>query len=46
VETLILDHLFHTLPTPPYTAAEKQAAAKQVYQFVWQQSSGGTFAAL
>ncbi|MCF7837063.1 MAG: DUF3387 domain-containing protein [Candidatus Marinimicrobia bacterium] len=45
VETLILDHLFVALPTPPYTEAEKQAAAKQVYQFVWQQSASGVFVA-
>ncbi len=45
VETLILDRLFLDLPTPPYTEAEKQAVAKQVYQFVWQQAAGGIFAA-
>jgi type I restriction enzyme R subunit len=45
VETLILDRVFQDLPTPPYTEAEKQAAAKQVYQFIWQQSASGVFAA-
>ncbi len=44
VETLILDHLFTMLPTPPFTDADKQAAAKQVYQLVWQQSVSGNFA--
>jgi hypothetical protein len=37
--------LFQALPTPPYKEAEKQAAAEQVYQFVWQQSVSGMFAA-
>ncbi len=45
VETLILDHLFRSLPTPPYTDAETQAVARQVYEFVWQQSASGVFAA-
>jgi type I restriction enzyme R subunit len=45
VETLILDHLFTDLPSPPYTDADKQAVASQVYQFIWQQSASGVFAA-
>ena len=43
VEVLILDHLFSALPSPPFTEAEKQAMAKQVYQHVWQQSASGHF---
>jgi len=44
VETLILDQLFTTLPTPPFTDDDKQAAATLVYQHVWQQSASGLFA--
>lgn len=43
VEVLILDHLFTELPSPPFTDDEKQTAAKQVYQHVWQQSASGHF---
>ena len=45
VEVLILDHLFTALPSPPFTDDEKQTAAKQVYQHVWQQSASGNFGA-
>jgi type I restriction enzyme R subunit len=41
VEVLILDHVYATLPSPPFTEEEKQALAKQVYQHVWQQSARG-----
>ena len=41
VEVFILDHLFETLPTPPFTSEEKQAVAKRVFQHVWQQSACG-----
>jgi type I restriction enzyme R subunit len=44
VETLILDHLYQTLPTPAFTEAETAATAKQVYQFIWRQSASGVFA--
>lgn len=43
VETFILDRLYVHLPSPPFTDAEKQEAAKMVYQHVWQQSVGGVF---
>jgi type I restriction enzyme R subunit len=43
VEVLILDHVFSALPSPPFTDDEKQSAAKQVYQHVWQQSAAGSF---
>lgn len=43
VEVLILDSLFSALPTPPFTDDDKQAAAKQVYQHVWQQGASGMF---
>jgi len=41
VEVLILDSLYTALPTPPFTEAEKEAAAKRIYQHVWQQSTAG-----
>jgi type I restriction enzyme R subunit len=44
VKVFILDHLFQVLPTPPFSEAEKQAAAQQVYQYVWAQSNSGSFA--
>jgi type I restriction enzyme R subunit len=45
VEVFILGHVFEKLPTPPFSDAEKEATAKQVYQHVWQQSAAGHFAA-
>ena len=44
VKVFILDHLFRVLPTPPFSETEKQAAAQQVYQYVWAQSNAGSFA--
>jgi type I restriction enzyme R subunit len=44
VQVVILDHLFQVLPTPPFSDADKQAAAQQVYQYVWAQSNAGSFA--
>lgn len=41
VESFIHDQLFTKLPMPPFTTDEAQAAAKQVYNFIWQQSSQG-----
>lgn len=43
VEVFILDHVFSALPSPPFTDGEKQEAAKQIYQHVWQQSASGHF---
>jgi type I restriction enzyme, R subunit len=45
VEVFILDKLSETLPTPPFTPEEKEAAAKQVYRHVFEQSLSGQFAA-
>jgi type I restriction enzyme R subunit len=45
VETLILDHVFTLLPTPPFTDEEKQTLADQVYRHVWSQSESGRFGA-
>jgi type I restriction enzyme R subunit len=43
VQVVILDHLFLALPTPPFSDADKQAVAQQVYQYVWAQSNAGSF---
>ena len=45
VEVFILDNVYGSLPTPPFTAEEKRAAAAQVYAHVWQQAVSGRFAA-
>ena len=45
VEVFILDNLFQLLPTPPFSDEEKQATAREVYQYVWQQSVSGLFPA-
>lgn len=41
VETLILDHVYTSLPTPPYTDDDKNLIAANVYAHVWQQSVSG-----
>jgi type I restriction enzyme R subunit len=43
VEVLILDNLFSALPTPPFTAEDKESRAKSVYNYVWQQTASGHF---
>ncbi len=43
VEVFILDRVYDSLPTPPFTAEEKKAAAAQVYAHVWQQAVSGHF---
>ena len=40
VEVFILDRLFETLPTPPFSEEEKRGAAQRVYQHIWRQSAG------
>ena len=44
IEVFILDQVYASLPTPPFTAEEKAAAATQVYAHVWQQAVSGEFA--
>ena len=39
VETFILDHVYQTLPEPPYTPEDKAQLAQLVYRHVWQQSA-------
>ena len=45
VETFILDNVYTSLPAPPFTDDEQQAAATMVYQHVWQQSAAGNWRA-
>jgi type I restriction enzyme, R subunit len=44
VEVFILDEVFGSLPTPPFTAEEKRIVASNVYAHVWQQAMSGEFA--
>ena len=43
VKVLILDEVFTSLPTPPFTADEKKAVADKVYAHVWKQAVSGEF---
>lgn len=40
VEVAIMDYLYEALPEPPFTEEDKEAAAKVVFQHVWQQGRG------
>jgi type I restriction enzyme R subunit len=42
VKVFILDRLFETLPNPPYSADQTQAAADRIYEYVWQRSADGS----
>ena len=44
VEVFILDEVYASLPTPPFTVEEKKAVAAEVYAHVWQQAISGVFA--
>jgi type I restriction enzyme R subunit len=44
VEAFILDSVFTSLPTPPFTPGEKQVIAANVYAHVWQQAMNGELA--
>jgi type I restriction enzyme R subunit len=44
VEVFILDEVFASLPTPPFTADEKKLVAANVYAHVWQQAMNGELA--
>ena len=44
VEVFILDEVYASLPTPPFTAEEKKVVATEVYAHVWQQAVSGEFA--
>ena len=41
VEVFILDDVFASLPTPPFTPEEKKLVAENVYAHVWQQALSG-----
>jgi type I restriction enzyme R subunit len=43
VEIFILDQLYEMLPSPPYTENDKQAAAKEVYSFIWNTSTSSVY---
>jgi type I restriction enzyme, R subunit len=45
VEVFILDKVYASLPTPPFTPEEKKLVAQNVYAHVWQQAMGGFLAA-
>ncbi len=44
VKVFILNEVYTSLPTPPFTADEKEAVADKVYAHVWQQAVSGEFA--
>ena len=44
VKVFILDTVYASLPTPPFTPEEKAAVAAEVYTHVWQQAISGEFA--
>ena len=46
VEVFILNEVYDSLPTPPFTAEEKSAVAAAVYSHVWQQAVSGEFASV
>jgi type I restriction enzyme R subunit len=46
VRTLILDEVFTSLPTPPFTQEEKESVATDVYLYVWQQAMHGTYSGM
>jgi type I restriction enzyme, R subunit len=46
VEALILDRVYTDLPSPPFSVAEKDLIAKNVYAHVWQQAMGSSYAGL
>lgn len=43
VEVLILDAVFGSLPTPPFTPEEKEFVSANVYAHVWQQAVHGSY---
>ena len=44
VKVFILDKVYASLPTPPFTAEEKKSVAAEIYVHVWQQAVRGEFA--
>jgi type I restriction enzyme R subunit len=46
MEVFILDEVFSSLPSPPFTQEEKRVVAASVYAHVWQQAVSGGFGAV
>ena len=44
IKVFILDEIFQSLPSPPFTEEEKNAAASNIYDHIWQQAVRGEFA--
>jgi type I restriction enzyme R subunit len=44
-KVFILDTLWALLPRPPFSEADAEVLADRVYDYVWQQTSSGAFAA-
>ena len=44
VEVFVLDQVFASLPTPPFSREEKRAVAEAVYGHVWQRAVSGDLA--
>ena len=44
LQVFILDEVYGSLPTPPFTAEDKKAAADEVYAYVSQHAINGSFA--
>ena len=44
VKVFILDEVYASLPSPPFTAEEKTTVAAEVYAHVWRQAVSGGFA--
>jgi type I restriction enzyme R subunit len=44
IEVFILDEVFASLPTPPFTTDDKRIVARNVYGHIWQQALNGSFA--
>ncbi|MDP3772928.1 MAG: type I restriction endonuclease subunit R [Gemmatimonadales bacterium] len=45
VKVFILDNLWQSLPRPPFSDQEAEALAYRIYDYVWERSASGTFAA-
>jgi type I restriction enzyme, R subunit len=43
VEVFILDEVFTSLPSPPFTPEEKEQVAANIYAHVWQQAVSGSY---
>jgi type I restriction enzyme, R subunit len=46
IEVFILDNVYVSLPTPPFTSDEKKVVAQNVYAHVWRQAMNRDFASL